>query len=141
MIGKSLPRHFGVDAFRGVAWKTFGRLALPGKIVAQDHAAAGGAVIGQQAIRQIEHDVALVFFARALLHEVFDLEHQIIGEGAEQAEQGIIVSAERREPSAAGGGGRGSSRRPRRPPPLIFWPASRDADLSVTTTQGSRKTS
>ncbi len=96
VIGKSLPRRFGVNAFRGIARQAFGRLALPGEIVAQDHATAGCAVIGQQAIRHIEHDVALVFFARALLHEVLDLEHQIIGKRPEQAKQRIVTGAERR---------------------------------------------
>ena len=37
-----------------------GRLSVPGKIIAQHHAAPGGAVIGQQAIGQIQYDIALV---------------------------------------------------------------------------------
>ena len=97
MIGKALPRRLGVDAFGGVARQALGGLALPGEIVAQHHAAAGGAVIGQQAIRHVEHDVALVVLARALLHEVLDLEHEVVGEGAEQAEQRIVIGAEHRD--------------------------------------------
>ena len=96
VIGKSLPWHFGVDAFRRVARLACGGLVLPGKVVAQDHAAAGGAVIGQQAIRHVEHDVTLVFLARAFLHEVLDLEHEVIGERAEQPEQRIVVRSQRR---------------------------------------------
>ena len=78
-LGKFLARQ----RFRG--------FSLPGKIVAQHHAAAGGAVIGQQAIRHVQHDVALVALARALLHEVLDLEHEVVGKGAEQAEQRIVI--------------------------------------------------
>ncbi len=96
VIGKSLPRRLGVDAVRRVARQTRRRFALPGKVVAQDHAASGGTVIGQQAIRHVEHDVALVFLARTLLHQVLDLEHEVIGERAEQAEQRIVVRSQRR---------------------------------------------
>ena len=87
VIGKTLPRRLGVDALGGLARQALGGFAVPGKVVAQHHAAPGGAVIGQQAIRHVQHDVALVGLARALLHEVLDLEHEVVGEGAEQAEQ------------------------------------------------------
>jgi hypothetical protein len=96
MIGKSLPRRFKVDAFGGIARQTCRGLAVPGEIVAQHHAAPGGAVIGQQAIRQKQHDVALVGLARALLLEVLDLKHEVVGERTEQTEQGIVIGAERR---------------------------------------------
>ena len=142
VIGKALPRRFGVDAFRGLARQAFGRFAVPGKIIAQHHAAPGGAVIGQQAIRHIQHDVALVAFARALLHEVLDLEHQIIGERAEQAEQRIVIGA-----SAATRSRTSDITLARRvrwsssigASPRTIWPASRLALLSEMTMQGSRK--
>ncbi len=91
VIGKALPRRLGVNALGGVARQTLGGFSFPGKIVAQHHAAAGGAVIGQQAIRHIQHDVALVALPRPLLHEVLDLEHEIVGERAEQAEQRVVI--------------------------------------------------
>ena len=91
MIGKTLTRRFGVDAFGSIARQALRGFALPGKIIAQRHAAAGGAVIGQQAIRHVQHDVALIALARPLLHEVFDLEHEVVGEGAEQAEQRVVI--------------------------------------------------
>ena len=96
VIGKSLPRRSGIDACRGIARQALRRFSVPGEIVAQDHAAPGGAVIGEQAIRHIQHDIALVALARALLHQIFDLEHQIVGECAEQAEQRIVIGTERR---------------------------------------------
>jgi hypothetical protein len=94
VIGKSLPRRLRIDAFRGDARQTRGGCALPGKIVTQHHAAPGGAVIGQEAVRHIKHDVALVAFPRAFLHEILDLEHQIVGKRAEQAEQRIVIGTE-----------------------------------------------
>ena len=97
VVGKSLPRRPGVNALRRFARQRFGRLALPGKIIAQYDAAPGGAVIGEQPIRHIEHDVALVFLPRALRYEVLDLEHEVVGEGAEQAEQRIIIGRKRRD--------------------------------------------
>jgi hypothetical protein len=91
VIGKALPRRPGVDTLGGIARQSLRGFSLPGEIVAQRDAAAGGTVIGQQAIRDIEHDVALVGLARALLHEVLDLEHEVVGEGAVQAEQRIVI--------------------------------------------------
>ena len=97
VIGKSLSWCFGVQALRGVVRQAHGGFSLPGKIVAQHHAAPGGAVIGQEAIRNIQHDVALVGLARALLQEVLDLEHEVVGESAEQAEQRIVIRREGRD--------------------------------------------
>ncbi|MGY4446716.1 hypothetical protein ACVWZR_001376 [Bradyrhizobium sp. i1.3.1] len=94
VIGKALARCLEVRALDGLARQAFGGLALPRKIVTQHHAAAGGAVVGEQAIGDVEHDVALIIFACALLHEVLDLEHEVVGEGAEQAEQPVIVGGE-----------------------------------------------
>ena len=91
MIGKALTRRLDVDALGGIARQRLRGFSLPGKFVAQHHTAAGGAVIGQQTIRHIQHDVALVALACALLHEVLDLEHEVVGEGAEQPEQRIVI--------------------------------------------------
>ena len=95
MIGKSLPPGPGIETFGGFARQALGRLSIPAELVGQHHAASRGAVVGQQAIGHIQHDVALVALACALLHEILDLEHQIIGERAEQAEHRIVAGAER----------------------------------------------
>ena len=94
VIGKALARRLDVGAVLGLARQAFCGFAVPGEVVSEFDAAAGGAVIGEQAIRHVEHDVALVGLAAALLHEVLDLEHEIVGKCAEQTEQRIVIGGE-----------------------------------------------
>ena len=89
MIGEALPAGLGIDALGGFVRQASGGLALPGKFIRDADAAAGGAVISQQAVRHVQHDVTLVGLTGALLLQVLELEHQVVGEGAVQPEHRI----------------------------------------------------
>ena len=97
VVGKAFALGPGVNACGRLAAQAIGGLAIECKLIAQDHTAPGGAVVSQNAIRNVENDIALVFLACALLHEILELKHEIVGEGAEQAEQTIVRRIKRRD--------------------------------------------
>ncbi len=100
MIGKTLAAGLHIEAVGRLVRQPFGRLPLPGKIVGDGHATAGGTVVGLQAVRNVEHDIALVGLTCALLLQILDLEDEVVAERAVKPEQRLVTVAERRDDGA-----------------------------------------